>query len=120
MPIQLAGIDCVSELKRSRNLTLSRIGRVLIEFEFFDRNRERSSVRFVNETLYRNVARKEVLIENDSEFLIGRPILRRLKDEHVLQAPMPFSTDLRFDPDALKRSLMQIFQSRRGCAEIKI
>ena len=57
------------------DLPLGRISRVLIQFKLFDRDFERRRLELVSQSLQHDVRRKKFLVEDDLEFLIGRPVL---------------------------------------------
>ena len=101
MSIQLAGINCVRQLQRRADFAACWIGRVLIDFEFFNGDGEWRCLRFMDESLHRDVAREEILFEDDAEFLICRPIFGRLEHEDVALNPVPCAAQMRLKPHPL-------------------
>src|SRR5437016_13493357 len=102
MSIQLAGFDCMCEVDRGRDLTQFWIRRVLIKLELRNRDGERRRLRFVRQPLHQNLRREKCLIEDDSIFLVGRPILRRMKNQFFVRAPRPSTANLWLEPDTLE------------------
>src|ERR1700730_14769228 len=117
MSIQLAGLDLMGELESRRDLALFWICRVLIKLQLRDSDRERRRLRFVSQPFHQNLRREEFLIEDDLEFAIGRPILGWAKNQLAVRIPRPRAGDLRFEPDAFERRLLQVFESRGWIAE---
>jgi hypothetical protein len=77
----------------------------------------RAPRRFICEPLHRDVARKKVLVEGHSEFLICRPIFRRFEHKNVGLGPVPFASQMRLESHALHGWLFQVFEARSGFAE---
>ena len=106
MSIQLAGINCVRQLQRRADFAACRICRVLIDFEFFNGDREWRRLRFIDESLHQDVPREKTLVEDDAEFLICRPIFARLEHEDVALNPVPCAAQMRLESHALDGRLL--------------
>ena len=106
------------KLERGRNRALRRIGRVLIEFQLLDRNSKGRRVGFVDVALHQHVAREKFPVEDDPDFLIGRPILGRLENENVGLDPTPCAVPVRLKLHALHGRLFQILQAGSRFAEV--
>src|SRR6266567_7114024 len=119
MSLELARLDCMRQFECGRHLSLRRIGRVLIKFELFDRDRERRCLRFIGEALHQDVVWEKFLVEDDAELLIGRSVFGWLENENVAARPMPGSADFWFQSHALQRWFVQVFQPRSRFAEVK-
>ena len=77
----------MGEFKRGRDLALRRIGGVLVELKFFDRDVEWRRLELVGKALHQNLRREKFLVEGDFEFLIGRPVLRWSKSQFLVRVP---------------------------------
>jgi hypothetical protein len=66
------------------------------------------------------VRREKFLVEDDFEFLIGRPIFGWFEKQMLIICPHPFAGQWRIQPDARQRRFFQILQARRGIAESEI
>ena len=77
----------MSEFERGCDLALRRVGRVLVELKFFDRDVEWQRLELVSQALHQNLRRKKFLVESDFEFLIGRPVLRWSKSQFLVRVP---------------------------------
>jgi len=107
----------VRKLERRRDLTLRRIGWVLIKLKAFDGDLKRRRREFVNAALHHNVRWEEFLVENDFEFLIGRPVFTGFKKQMFVSGPHPLAGQWGIEPDARHRYLFQILQAGRRFAE---
>ena len=108
------------KLERRRDLTLRWIGWVLIKLNAFDGDLKRRRREFVNAALHYNVRREKFLVENDFEFLIGRPVFTWFKKQMLVSGPHPLAGQWGVEPDARHRHFFQILQARRRFAESDI
>ena len=93
----------MGEFQRRGDRTLRWIGRVLIKFELFDRDSEWRRLHFVNEPLHQHMIREKFLVEDDTEFQVGRPIFGRLENKDVGLEPAPGTVEFRLKVHALDR-----------------
>ena len=77
------------KLERRRDLTLCRIGWVLIKLKRFDGDLKRRRREFVNAALQENVRREKFLVENDFEFLTRRPVFSWFEKQMFVTGPQP-------------------------------
>ncbi len=108
------------QFKRRRDPTLRRIGGILIKLKLFDGDLKRRRREFVNVAFHQNVRREKFLVENDFEFLIGRPVFSWYKKQMFVSGPQPPAGKWRIESDAGHRCFFQILQARRGLAESDI
>src|SRR5437899_3319942 len=78
---------------------------------------ERRCVCVVFEFLHPDMRREEFGIEDDTELLVGRPILRRRERELRIADPFPGARDRWIEPDMNERRVLQVFETRGGLAE---
>src|SRR5262249_25577344 len=60
---------------------------------------------------------EEILVEDDSEFLICWPIFRRFEHQNISLGPVPSAVQGRLKSHPLHRCLLQVFKARSGFAE---
>src|SRR5437762_12903223 len=101
MSIYLTGFDWVRQFQCRGDLTLGWIDRVLIQFKFFDCDLERRRLVLVSQSLQLDVRRDKFLVEDDLDFLVGWPVLRRFEEHMFVVSSYAFPGQRRGEPDVL-------------------